>query len=423
MSARHSRRGFLKLSLSTAGIAALGAPRFLVSAAEASAQASGETVLVVVQMSGGNDGLNTVIPYADDVYRRSRPLLGVPTAQVRKINDYVGLHPSMGGFSTLLEKGWLGIVQGVGYPLPDRSHFSSMDIWQTVRREVGEHGAGFSDTGWIGRYLDARAAAPGSAAAAPGQDVPALHLAAGAPRLPLALVGHDLRAGSFESVDAFRLEDNGDASLRRTIGAAVGAARPERGDLLSFLHQASASALESSRQVQDAVRKYKTDIKYPQTSLGRRLQTVAQLVDAGLKTRVYYLDHDGFDTHANQAVAHGALLGELSDAVSAFVRDMSQHGHGKRVLVMTFSEFGRRVHENASQGTDHGAAAPMFLAGGAVCPGLLGMHPSMTDLDQGDLKFTTDFRDVYAGVLENWLGVKSEPILEGRFKPVKVTTG
>jgi uncharacterized protein (DUF1501 family) len=162
-------------------------------------------------------------------------------------------------------------------------------------------------------------------------------------------------------------------------------------------------------------------VKYPETRLARRLKTVAQLIDAGMSTRVYYLDLDGFDTHANQAAAHAGLLTELGGAVAAFVEDLEKHGHGKRVLTATFSEFGRRVKENASQGTDHGAAAPLFVAGGRVKTGLIGNHPSLTDLDDGDLKFTTDFRSVYASLLENWLGVASERVLGGKFEPVKLT--
>jgi uncharacterized protein (DUF1501 family) len=171
--------------------------------------------------------------------------------------------------------------------------------------------------------------------------------------------------------------------------------------------------------VQESIVRYKTDVKYPETNLARRLKTVAQLIDAGLGTRVYYLDLDGFDTHANQAGAHAALLSELSGAVSAFVRDLDKHGNGRRTMLMTFSEFGRRLRENASQGTDHGAAAPLFLAGGRVKPGLLGTYPSLADLDEGDLKFTTDFRSLYAGVLEHWLGVPSKPVLGEAFAPMK----
>lgn len=409
-----SRRSFLKGSLSSAALVALSqsVPQFLLSASASAAQTRGETILVVIQLSGGNDGLNTVIPYADDVYRRSRPLLGIPTSQVRKIDGHVGLHPAMSGFSKLLEEGKLGIVQGAGYPVPDRSHFSSMDIWQTARRDVTTSESAHRATGWIGRYLDKYAAT--------GADVPAMHLPSGAGRLPLALSGDAAHAVSVQSLDSFRLEDNGDSRLRRSIQQAIAVRRDTDDGLLSFLHASTQSAIESSREVQDAVRRYQTDVKYPDSNLSRRLKTVAQLIDAGLATRIYYLDLDGFDTHSNQAAAHAGLLGQLSDAVSAFVHDLKQHAHDQRVMVMTFSEFGRRVHENASGGTDHGTAAPMFLAGGKVKPGLITSHPEMSDLDEGDLRFTTDFRSVYAGVLDHWLGVASEPLLGDRFAPLNL---
>jgi len=416
-----SRRAFLRGSLSSAALVALGptVPQFLLAASARAAEAGGESVLVVIQLSGGNDGLNTVIPYAHDVYRRSRPLLGIPAAKVRKIDDFVGLHPSMEGFSKLLEDGHLGIVQGVGYPKPNRSHFSSMDIWQSGRRQIAEEQVSYRATGWLGRCLDTQAANQGVAAHA-GHDVPGLHLGSGSGRLPLALIGQNVRVPSVQSLDAFKLEDGGDSRLRRAIQKAVEAPRDPNDELTAFICRGTRSALESSRQVQEAVRRYQTDVKYPDTGLARRLKTVAQLIDAGLGARVYYLDLDGFDTHANQAAAHAELLAELSGGVASFVNDLTRHGHGKRVLVMTFSEFGRRVRENASQGTDHGAAAPMFLAGGRVRPGLLSKHPSMTDLDEGDLRLTTDFRSVYAGVLEYWLGVPSEPVLGEKFNSLNV---
>ena len=416
MTTHTSRRSFLKGSLSSAALVALTptVPQFFLSAAARAAEGRGETILVVIQLSGGNDGLNTVIPYAADVYRRSRPQLGIPAARVRKIDDYVGFHPSMEGFSKLLEEGLLGIVQGVGYPNPNRSHFTSMDIWQTARRETAESGAGYRATGWLGRYLDQRITQ------AAADDVPALHLSS-AGRLPLALVGQDARATSVQSLDGFKLEDGGDERVREAIQQAVTAPRAAGDDLLTFVQTSTVGAIHSSRQVQEAVRGYKADAKYPETALAGRLKTIAQLIDAGLSTRVYYVDLDGFDTHSNQAAAHAGLLSELSGAVSAFVHDLSKHGHGKRVMVMTFSEFGRRVHENASAGTDHGTAAPMFLAGGRVAAGLLGKHPDLTDLIEGDPKFTTDFRSVYAGVLEQWLAVPSAPILGEGFKPLMIT--
>ena len=419
-----SRRSFLKQSLGSASLVALAPaiPQFLMSASARAAEASGETVLVVVQLSGGNDGLNTLVPYADDAYLKGRPSLKVAKETVRRIDDHVGLHPSMEGMSKLLENGQLGIVQGVGYPNPDRSHFSSMDVWHTADRETANtgmmsgSGPGARATGWIGRCLDVQSL--GGA----GGDLPGLHLGTGSNRLPLALVGDDVRVASVQALEGFKLEDGDDARLRAAVEAAAAARRGTGDDLISFLQRSTLSALQSSQQVQESLKSYSTDVAYPDSGLARRLKTVAQLIDAGRGTRVYYLELDGFDTHANQAAAHAALLTELSGALAAFAQDLDKHGHGKRVLTMTFSEFGRRVRENASQGTDHGAAAPMFLAGGRVKPGLLGKHPSLTDLDnEGDLRFTTDFRSVYAGVLEHWLGVRSASVLGPGFAPMQVT--
>ena len=424
-----SRRSFLKHAMSSASLVALApaVPRFLMGASARAAEAGGETILVVVQLSGGNDGLNTLVPYADDAYLKGRPSLKIGKETVRKVDDHVGLHPSMGGMSKLLEAGQLGIVQGAGYPNPDRSHFSSMDVWHTADRETANtgmmsgSGPAARATGWIGRCLDVQSLV-GAGGAGGGGDLPGLHLGAGAGRLPLAVVGEDVRVASVQALDGFKLEDGGDDRLRAAVQAAAAAQRDAGDDLISFLQRGMVSALRSSQQVQESLKSYTTDVAYPDTGLARRLKTVAQLIDAGLGTRVYYLELDGFDTHANQAAAHAGLLAELSGATAAFTQDLEKHGHGKRVLTMTFSEFGRRVRENASQGTDHGAAAPMFLAGGRVKPGLLGKHPSLTDLDdEGDLKFTTDFRSVYAGVLEHWLGVRSASVLGPGFTPLQVT--
>jgi uncharacterized protein (DUF1501 family) len=235
------------------------------------------------------------------------------------------------------------------------------------------------------------------------------------------VVGEEIRVTSVQALESFKLEDGGDARVRQAVQQAAAAPREGPDELVAFLQRGTLSALESSRKVQESVKRYKSDVKYPDSGLASRLQTVAQLIDAGLNTRIYYLDLDGFDTHANQAPAHAALLAELSGAASAFIKDLDQHGHGKRVTLMSFSEFGRRVRENASQGTDHGAAAPMFIAGGRIKAGLLGTYPSLADLDEGDLKFTTDFRSVYAGLLEHWLGVDSKPVLGQKFPPMKVT--
>lgn len=407
-----SRRDFLKAALGSSAVVALGAaaPRFLVEAAERESNAKGETVLVVVQLSGGNDGLNTVVPYGDDIYYQNRFTLAQDKNKLHKLDDYHGLHPSLAGFAQLVEDRRLAIVQGVGYANPNRSHFESMDIWHTARREPQGR-----SVGWLGRYLDAAAKQRGGDAHA---DAPALHLGGG--QQPLALSALDAHALSIRSLDQFKLQDGGDRRLREAIERLSATPRPGEDPLLSFVQSSSAAALASSQRMQEALGKYTAAAKYPGTKLAGSLATIAQLIDAELATRIYYVSLDGFDTHSEQADAHASLLAELGGAVQAFVDDLAGHGHADRVLVMSFSEFGRRVRENASRGTDHGAAAPMFLAGGKVKPGLIGKHPSLADLEDGDLKFHTDFRQVYAAVLANWLGWSAAEILGGEFAPVDV---
>jgi uncharacterized protein (DUF1501 family) len=401
-----TRRQFLQATVGSSALVSLtpSVPSFLfdtsVQAAATDPRRRGENILVVVQLTGGNDGLNTIVPYTDDAYHRNRSSLNVAT-QVLKINDALGFHPSMRGMADLLQAGELAIVQGVGYPNPNRSHFESMDIWHTAQPQVT---AGGRRTGWIGRCLD-------HALTAEGRDVPALHLGHG--RQPLALAGETVHAASVQSLEAFKLDDGGDARLRGAID--VVAAPPRHGDLLKFLQRSTVAALASSERVQEALRNYSTPVRYPSFPLGQQLRTVAQLIDAGLTTRIYYLSLDGFDTHSQQAAAHAGLLGQLSDALAAFFQDLHHHGQADRVVLATFSEFGRRVKENASVGTDHGVAGPMFIVGPRVRPGPFGDHPSLTDLTEGDLKFHTDFRQVYATLIDRWLGFDSRPTLTGDY--------
>ncbi len=406
-----TRRDFLKTALGSTAVLSVGAsaPRFLLDAAAAEADTKKETVLVVVQLSGGNDGLNTVVPFKDEDYRKHRPTLAIPADEVLKINDSFGFHPSARGLADLLEENKLAIAQGVGYANPNRSHFESMDIWHTCQRKGKPR-----PDGWIGRYLDA-------AHKRAGGDAPALHLGRG--KQPLALAAQDVRTPSISSLDRFRLDDGGNEKLRATISELTSSKRTKGGGLLDFIQTSTSSALAASRRVEEALKGYDTPVEYPDTQLAKEMKTVAQLIDAGLSTRVYYLAIDGFDTHSPQAAAHAGLLNQFSGAVSAFIKDVAHHGHGDRVLVMSFSEFGRRVKENASEGTDHGAAAPMFLAGGKVKPGLIGKHPSMTDLVDGDVKHHTDFRQVYAAVLEQWLGWSSGKVLAGEYQPIEIVNG
>ena len=399
-----TRRHFLKTSFATSAVVSIGAaaPQFLLRAGAADSTGNSDTILVIVQLSGGNDGLNTVAPFAEDAYRKARPTLAVQAADALKIDSSYGFHPAAQGLSNLLENHQLAVIQGVGYANPNRSHFESMDIWHTCRRKTAVR-----NDGWLGRFLDhTQTSSP--------QNLPALHL--GHEKQPLALLSENVRVPSITSLDRFRLKD-ASQELRQTVSQ-IGNSGASGNDLLGFVQSSTGSALSASEQIEAASGKYRTGITWPDSGLSQKLKTVAQLIDAGLKTRIYYVTLDGFDTHSRQAPAHAALLREFSTALDAFVKDLNEHGHGDRVLTMAFSEFGRRLQENASEGTDHGAAAPVFVAGNRVKSGLIGNHPSLTELHDGDVKFHTDFRQVYATVLDQWLGVESRPILGEKFSPV-----
>lgn len=403
-----NRRRFLQTSGSGALAIGVGAamPSCLLDAAE-SATTDEEHILVVIQLSGGNDGLNTVVPYADDAYRAARPRLAVPKSDVLTVDEKLGFHPSLRGMKDLLDDGQLAVVQGVGYQNPNRSHFESMDIWHTCVRKDQPR-----TNGWLGRSLEQLPSVDGG-------DVPALHL--GDQQQPFALASETVRVPTVKELKEFQLRGSDPQALRQLLGGLPGS--DDSGDpdsLLGFLRSSTKGAISASRRVTEAAEGYQTEVSYPQSRLAEKLRVVAQLIDAGMKTRVYYLQLDGFDTHAQQGEAHAILLREWSDAVSAFVKDMKAHDHDGRVCVMTFSEFGRRVAENASEGTDHGAAGPMFLCGGGLNSGLIGKAPSLTDLEQGDLKHKIDFRSVYASVLEDWLGTAADPILGGHYESVPI---
>ncbi|MCG8649079.1 MAG: DUF1501 domain-containing protein [Pirellulales bacterium] len=403
-----TRREFLAGGARGSAVIALGAtaPALLCQAAETAQH--DQRFLLVVELAGGNDGLNSVIPHADADYPKARPKLAVAAADTLAINSEIGLHPSLRGFADLLEEGKFAAVQGVGYDNPNRSHFESMDIWHTCQRKDESR-----RDGWLGRYLE-------GAAVATGKDPAAMHL--GAEKQPLALMSRDLRVPSIESLKQFRLRGVDRPQFKAAIRELAATDRRDANDLLSFVQTSTSSAIQTSERMESASLNYTPSQPYPQTGLGRKLETVAKLVASGLSTKVYYVRLDGFDTHANQAAAHAALLREVGDALNVLMSDLDAHGHGDRVLAMCFSEFGRRVAENASEGTDHGTAGPIFLAGTKVRAGLIGRHPSLTDLDQGDLKYHTDFRQVYAAILEDWLQCPSESALLDRFKKVDLFT-
>jgi uncharacterized protein (DUF1501 family) len=369
-----------------------------------------DTILVVLQLAGGNDGLNTVIPFADDVYYRARPSLAVPEKNILRLDDYCGLHPSLRHLHELQRDGEASIVQGVGYPNPNRSHFRATEIWHTAS-DAEKHEV----YGWLGRYCDAACQGedPGAAIAIGDQTPQALRsvsgsaVAIGSPQ-EFKFAAGEMSPAPMEEADDASAPEGG--SIDMLFGAA-----DEGGDMEDFLQRTALDAVASSGKVQDILRKAHDDGGYPPTDLGRRLRLVGQLIGGGMPSRIYYVSLGGFDTHANQAGAHERQLAVFDEAVGAFCRDMKAQGNFDRVLLLTFSEFGRRVAQNASGGTDHGAAAPLFLFGGALQGGLLGKHPSLSRLHRGDLVHHTDFRQVYATILHDWLRTAPETVLGRSF--------
>src|SRR4029453_2212010 len=386
------------------------------------------TILIVVQMAGGNDGLNTVVPYTDDAYYRARPRLGLPADKILKIDNYCGLNGKLTGVKSLFDEGHVAIVHGVGYPNPDRSHFRSTEIWQT-----GSDSNRNEANGWLGRYFDnCCSGVDPTVGVAIGDEMPQAFSAKtptgvtfSRPEQFLWQLSEPGKGHRSNEEDFFRQLNGADeeSAPAATDGAAIGALSGKTKSNLStmdFLQRTALDAQLSSDKILAIARKYKSSVSYPQGYLSSSLNIIARMIAGGLPTRVYYATQGGFDTHAGQMNAHERLMGDFNEAVSAFVADLKQQGNFERVLLMTFSEFGRRVAENANGGTDHGAAAPMFVLGGAVKPGLFGKYPSLVDLDHGDLKFNTDFCSVYGTVLDRWLKAPSEKVLGRKFQALAI---
>lgn len=407
-----SRRDFLVRGLYGIGVGA-GLPFILqrtsaALAAQALAGTSVEThpnrILVVIELSGGNDGLNTVVPFGDAAYYRARPTLAVRERDVIKVADGFGFHPSMVGFERLYKDGLLAVVDGCGYDHPSLSHFSSMSYWHTGIPNGGE------PLGWLGRLAD-------EAYRTETRNV-IVNLG---PSQSLAVRGQKHAPLVFDDPARFRREGT-DEQKRVIAGMSRPRSTPNR--TLEFLASTAQNAAESSDFVRQASATYQTPVDYGTLGgLAGNLQRVAALIAANMPTRLYYVTYGGnaFDTHVHQADLHSRLLMYTADAVRGFIEDMKRIGRGEDVAVMMFTEFGRRVEENGSHGTDHGTATPMFLVGRGVKGGFHGRHPSLTDLDDGNLKMTTDFRRVYATAIEEWLGcTDTASILKGRFEPLGV---
>ncbi|HSU68974.1 MAG TPA: DUF1501 domain-containing protein [Tepidisphaeraceae bacterium] len=385
-------------------------------------------VLVVVQLAGGNDGLNTVVPLGNDDYYKARPRLGVSKTDALKLTDAWGLHPSAKGFKKLFDQGDLSIVHAVGYPNANRSHFRATDIWTTAEPER------LGTTGWLGRYCDAscngadpgqaqKQPDPGLAVAFDSEPPPALQ---GSKYVPLTFGGaaryNGPGGGRPMRGEMAGMQGDTAGKMNDDLAALSKIAHPDAADRAEqFIERTALNARVYADRIRRATASTANKGVYPQTPLAGNLKTIAQLIASGMPTRIYYVKLGGFDTHANQAQSHPGLLDQLSGGIAAFIDDLKLLGQLDRVTLMTFSEFGRRVKENGS-GTDHGEAAPLFLAGGRIKPGFHGAFPSLAPekLNRGDVPFTTDFRTVYASLLRNWLGADDTKILGRKFDALDV---
>lgn len=394
------RRRFLESSLVAASSAML--PAFLMSCVSKTdivnqdLKKSGKK-LIVIQLSGGNDGLNTFIPYEDDIYYRSRPKLHIPKNEIIKVTDTMGLHPNLIGLSDLMQKDLVSVINSVGYPNASRSHFRAMDVWQS-----GHTSGKDSSYGWIGRYLDNNC--EGSLGAIEIDDT-----------LSLAMKG--------ESKDGFSLSnaEKLNSNLQKEPLKKVLRNQGQKDEKVDFLYKMLADTKQNAQYLHSKIKTYKSTVSYPASSFGQDLKLVSQLISSDLETNIFYASLSGFDTHARQKNKHAKLLGDFSTSISALVQDLQNHKILDNTLIMVFSEFGRRVEENGSVGTDHGKGNSMMLLGTKLAKtGFFNSDPDLNNLLAGDLGFEFDFRQVYASVLNNWLEVDSKPILKTDYQPLNL---
>ena len=385
------RREFLQVgSLATA---ASMVPNFLKAFERKAMVPPGNKVLVVLQLSGGNDGLNTVIPFRNDLYYKARPKIGISKELTLGLNDEVGLHPALKSFKELYDDGSLSILNGVGYPNPDRSHFRSMDIWHSASQSNE-----YLYTGWIGRYLDAQCA---------GCDKPT-HALEIDDVLSMALKGESAKGLAMR--DPRRLFNTSNEKYFKEVVSSY--KKHDTEQPVDYLYKTMAETVSSADYIYQQSKLHPSSSSYPKTELGRSFQTIASLIFSDINTKVYYVSLGSFDTHINQGAQQQRLFIEMNDSISAFVKDMKTNGRFGDVLITTFSEFGRRVSQNASGGTDHGTANNMFFIGGGMKQkGLLNEMPDLNDLMEGDLKHQVDFKNVYATILRNWLNADDRKIL------------
>ncbi len=398
-----SRRKFIHGGLGMLGLMLSAEELFKLSAL--ASDTNNRRQLVLIQLSGGNDGLNTVIPFGTGAYYDARPQIAVPQKDVLKLTDNIGLHPQMTGMQELFNAGNLAIVEGAGYSSPNRSHFRSIEIWQTGEPDK------IGDTGWLGRYLDL------ACSDKERKVLPAVNVD---PMLPKTLFARKIVVPSVNNIYEFRFRT--DPRFQKDRDTQIEAFKDIYGDFDSkrphaeTLKKAGLEANHASDYLLKIIKSYKSTVKYPAGRLGDGLKFIAQMISGGVTAPVFTVSLDGFDTHANQQRSQAALLKQLSDALLAFQSDLKAHSLEEKVVTLVFSEFGRRVQENSGKGTDHGTAEPLFILGSAVKGGIYGESPSLTSLDNGDLKHTIDFRTVYATLLERWLEADSVPVLGKRFE-------
>ncbi|MFK7769763.1 MAG: DUF1501 domain-containing protein [Mariniblastus sp.] len=388
----HHRRNFLKTSSMIALAPTI--PSFLANYARANSAVSDERVLVVIQMGGGNDGVNTVVPFADEGYKKHRKELFIPKSRLLRLNDSVGLNPAMRAAASLWEDDQLAIVPSVGYPNPNRSHDASMAIWQTCQFKESNR----NSHGWLGLALDQTKL---DAKGAPSS------LMVGDRERPITLQGRKSVCSSIQNLDGYTISDE----LKESTAILDSAAKGHESGLAEFLTRSQMDAYAMSDSIQDIAGKVDQTARYPNSKLGGNLKTIASLMKAGFGTRVFYAIQGGYDTHATQNRTHAGMLSSLSRSVKAFLDDLKSAKLDDRVVVLCFSEFGRRVDENGSRGTDHGSAGLTMLAGPNVKSGIHGGYSSLLDLDDGGLRMKTDFRSIYASLLQDWLGVGHLPVL------------
>jgi uncharacterized protein (DUF1501 family) len=390
------RKKFIQIgSLATAS---LMLPKFLKAFEGSAVVPQGNKVVVILQLSGGNDGLNTVIPVRNDLYYKARPRLGIEKSKALLLTDEVGLHPSLTGFKELYDDGSLGIMNNVGYPNPDRSHFRSMDIWHTASQSNE-----YWSNGWVGRYLDAQCK---------GCDKPTQAIEID-DVLSLALKGENIKGIAVK--DPKRLYGTSNEKFFKDI---LRNHSDEAGEQpVDYLYKTMAETLSSADYIFKQSRLHPTSAEYPKSELGNSLKTIASLIYSEINTKVYYVSLGSFDTHTNQDMQQQRLFNEMNGAVTAFVKDLKANNRFDDVMLFSFSEFGRRVQQNASGGTDHGTANNMFLvSGGLKQKGVLNPLPDLADLQEGDLKYNIDFKNVYATILNKWLNADDQLILGKKYE-------